>query len=230
MKKMILILAIFVLLFCFNAVQATSETVEVNFIVPEILNEDVKTFETSIFVGNIEGLDETQKEVEISGNLVYDKNIIESVKIEGLNGWNISYLDGKIAGNIDNIIPNKEIAKITVNLKKGIKEKQIIEIKLNNFLVTNYENLEQTFNFTKQINTKVVENENIIENQNSVNNVVNENKVKNTIENNIQNESNSKNQISKLPNAGFQNKIVVPILLIILIILGIKIKEKEINF
>ena len=230
MKKRIgLIFMIIILLFSFSVVKGTSETIEVNFIVPESVEVGNKTIQTEIAIGNIVGLNEDQKEVEISGNFIFNESLVEKIIIEPLNGWNINYVDGELIGNIDYIKPNETIAKISFNLKEEIKENDIFEIKLNNFLITNYDNIEQTYNFAKQINAKCLENDNI--NKEDVNNEsIDINKSENIDSENNGSENNGndlelnkkeevKSKITKLPNAGSKNIKSICILLLFLSII-----------
>ena len=204
MKKRIgLIFMIIILLFSFSVVKGTAETIEVNFIVPESVEVGNKTIQTEIAIGNILGLNEEQKEVEISGNFIFNESLVEKIIIEPLNGWNINYANGDLVGNIDYIKPNKTIAKITFNLKEQIKENDIFEIKLNNFLITNYDNIEQTYNFAKQINAKSLENDNI--NKEDVNNEsIDINKNENIGNENIDNENIGSENIDN-ENIGSEN-------------------------
>jgi len=65
--------------------------------------------------------------IACQANLSYDKNIFESVKIEGLNKWNADYVEA--TGNViietasgATVSSNQQIAKLTFELKDGVEE------------------------------------------------------------------------------------------------------------
>lgn len=153
MKKVIYIILIFtILLLQFGIVNAANEeaSAQITFTTPQTLPQDTKTFTAVLYVGNITNIGES-KVVGFSATLGYNQELVESVQVEGKNGWLVSYSNGAIVASIDEIQANKEIAEFTFNLKDNINAGDALQVTLNDFNISNDDDLEQQLNFSKNI-------------------------------------------------------------------------------
>ena len=249
MKKVMSLIIVFLLILMqIEAVNAVTEdtsgtaSAEVTLTTPTKLEQNTKTFTSVIYIGNIQNLGDNDydKVVAYSATLGFDANIIESVKVEGKNGWSASYTNGAIVANTDNISSNQEMMQLTFTLKDNISANQI-NISLTNARISNSGTLTQDLsNITKTIAIETQTEEPNDDNKNeTANNQVNEttnNEVTNTASknnsttNNSTKTTNSLNAIStnttasarkvtSLPKAGLENTIIIAV--IILAIIGI---------
>ena len=160
MKKVMSLIIVFLLILMqIEVVNAVTEdtsgtaSAEVTLTTPTKLEQNTKTFTSVIYIGNIQNLgnNDYDKVVAYSATLGYDANIIESVKVEGKNGWSASYTNGAIVANTDNINPNQEMLEITFTLKDKITANQM-NISLTNARISNSGTLAQDLsNITKTI-------------------------------------------------------------------------------
>lgn len=251
MKKVMSLIIVFLLILMqIEAVNAVTEdtsgtaSAEVTLTTPTKLEQNTKTFTSVIYIGNIQNLgnNDYDKVVAYSATLGYDANIIESVKVEGKNGWSASYTNGAIVANTDNISPNQEMIEITFTLKDKITANQI-NISLTNARISNSGTLAQDLsNITKTIEIqKEIPND---ENKNETTNDKANETTKNEVANNESTNTNSKNnntknetkttnslnaistnatssakKVTSLPKAGIENTIIIAV--IILAIIGI---------
>lgn len=251
MKKVMSLIIVFLLILMqIEVVNAVTEdtsgtaSAEVTLTTPTNLEQNTKTFTSVIYVGNIQNLgnNDYDKVVAYSATLGYDANIIESVKVEGKNGWSASYTNGAIVANTDNISSNQEMMQLTFTLKDNISANQI-NISLTNARISNSGTLAQDLsNITKTIEIqKEIPND---ENKNETTNDKANETTKNEVANNESTNTNSKNnntknetkttnslnaistnatssvkKVTSLPKAGIQNTIIIAV--IILAIIGI---------
>lgn len=251
MKKVMSLIIVFLLILMqIEAVNAVTEdtsgtaSAEVTLTTPTKLEQNTKTFTSVIYIGNIQNLGDNDydKVVAYSATLGFDANIIESVKVEGKNGWSASYTNGAIVANTDKISPNQEMIEITFTLKDKITANQI-NISLTNARISNSGTLAQDLsNITKTIEIqKEIPND---ENKNETTNDKANETTKNEVANNESTNTNSKNnntknetkttnslnaistnatssakKVTSLPKAGIENTIIIAV--IILAIIGI---------
>ena len=261
MKKVMSLIIVFLLILMqIEAVNAVTEdtsgtaSAEVTLTTPTKLEQNTKTFTSVIYIGNIQNLGDNDydKVVAYSATLGFDANIIESVKVEGKNGWSASYTNGAIVANTDNISPNQDMLEITFTLKDKITANQI-NISLTNARISNSGTLAQDLsNITKTIEIqKEIPND---ENKNeTTNNKVNET-TKNEVANNETTNTNSKNnntknetkitnslnaistnttastrKVTSLPKAGLENTIIIAVIILAIIGIFSAIRTKSIK-
>ena len=161
MKKIVVsfMIAIIVLLggLCTYA-DNENANIEVNFTGSTTLKQSDKTLTLTVALGDF---------TEIADNCVlgyeatldYDENIFASVTVKGLNGWNADYKDSTkiIIGDTALAKANTQITEIIFTLKEGVQP-TTTEIKLNNILLTNYEN---DFKYDKKLTVTINKNETI---------------------------------------------------------------------
>ena len=238
MKKIIsLILILFILLMQVTIVNAA--TAEITFTTPTTLPENTKTFTAKIFLGNIQDLGDNQEDkvVSYSATLNYDTSVIGSVSVQGKNGWTVSYTNGAILANIDNVEQNKEIAELTFTLRDNINTDKI-NISLTGARISNDGTLKQDIaDISKEIKIEVQQAEDPEQNETTnevTNNVANEiaqnetNKNTVTTNNKTDTKTNQLNAVSAnttstakkvtvLPKAGQENIIIIAIVIIAII-------------
>ena len=263
MKKVMSLIIVFLLILMqIEAVNAVTEdtsgtaSAEVTLTTPTKLEQNTKTFTSVIYIGNIQNLgnNDYDKVVAYSATLGYDANIIESVKVEGKNGWSASYTNGAIVANTDNISPNQEMIEITFTLKDKITANQI-NISLTNARISNSGTLTQDLsNITKTISIETQAETPNNENKNeTTNNKVNET-TKNEVANNETTNTNSKNnntknetkttnslnaistnttasarKVTSLPKAGLENTIIIAVIILAIIGIFSAIRSKSIK-
>lgn len=254
MKKIVTsILLVTVLLLTASTVKAADgetgqATAQMSLTVPSTLPTDTKTFSASIYLGSITNLDEG-KVVGYTATLTYDTALVESVEVQGKNGWSVTYANGGIVANIDNVEENKETATITFTLKQGIEAGKTLKISLGNLTISNDGNLDQTLNLEKTVTFKAVEQpagnqtgnettgnvENQVGNQvkNQIENQVSKNTIKdlNSIANTNQLNATNKNALTatKLPKAGQKNFLIIAIFVTIIAGIACIIRAKTIK-
>ncbi len=259
MKKVMSLIIVFLLILMqIEAVNAVTEdtsgtaSAEVTLTTPTKLEQNTKTFTSVIYIGNIQNLGDNDydKVVAYSATLGFDANIIESVKVEGKNGWSASYTNGAIVANTDNISSNQEMMQLTFTLKDNISANQI-NISLTNARISNSGTLAQDLsNITKTIAIETQTEEPNDDNKNeTANNQVNEttnNEVTNTASknnsttNNSTKTTNSLNAIStnttasarkvtSLPKAGLENTIIIAVIILAIIGIFSAIRTKSIK-
>lgn len=153
-KKIIMIMMIFTILMsgvqCCLATDGTNaKNVEINVKGETTIKEGTKTVELILSLGKFTGVEENIP-FGYEGKLEYDKNMFESVTVEGVNKWTAEYSSStnNIIGDTAKATANTDITKIVLTLKEGIKPGATGIIKLNNFLLTDENN---DFTFNKEI-------------------------------------------------------------------------------
>ena len=255
MKKVMSLIIVFLLILMqIEAVNAVTEdtsgtaSAEVTLTTPTKLEQNTKTFTSVIYIGNIQNLGDNDydKVVAYSATLGFDANIIESVKVEGKNGWSASYTNGAIVANTDNISPNQDMLEITFTLKDKITANQI-NISLTNARISNSGTLTQDLsNITKTISietqAETPNNEN--KNETTKNEVANnETTNTNSKNNNTKNETRTTNslnaistnttasarKVTSLPKAGLENTIIIAVIILAIIGIFSAIRTKSIK-
>lgn len=242
MKKIITsILLITILLLTVITVKAADEetgqaTAQMTLTVPATLPADTRTFSASLNLGSITNLDEG-KVVGYTATLTYDTTLVESVTVEGKNGWSTTYANGGIVANVDNVVENKEIATITFTLKQNIEAGKTLNIALNNIKISNDGNLNQTLKLEKTVTFTTVQQpeENQIKNEvageeeNKVgNNIIKDlNSITNTSKANETNKNTLK--VTALPKAGQRDFFIIAIFITIIVGIACIIRAKTIK-
>ncbi len=153
-KKIIIIAILFIILSsgiqsCLAAEEANTKNVELNVKGETTIKEGSKTVEFILAFGKFTQVEENVP-FGYEGKLEYDKDMFESVTVEGLNKWTAEYNadNNNLVGDIAKVTANTDITKITFNLKNDIVPGATGKIKLHNFLVTNETD---DFTFNKEI-------------------------------------------------------------------------------
>jgi len=117
---------------------------------------DAKTVTLSLSLGSFVGIEEGCV-MGYEGVLSYDADVIESVKVEGTNGWvaDASPTTMVITGDTSSAKPNTEITKIVCTLKEGVAPGTSTSVAISNILLTNH-TYDFEFNKTATIQVKEV--------------------------------------------------------------------------
>lgn len=162
------------------------------------ISSDVNTSEiftskkvyVSLALKNFKNVD-TSLPIAISGNLSYDTSIFENPSIEGKNGWSadMNSQNGKILLDATKCKENEEIAKITLNIKQGIKNADT-KIKINSISIYNSDDNINVNNLNLTVSVKFSDG-NVDDDNNNTNDTTNgtNNEISNETTNNIQNET-----------------------------------------
>lgn len=144
----------------------------------------------SLALKNFKNVD-TSLPIAVSGNLSYDTSIFENPSIEGKNGWSadMNSQNGKILLDATKCKENEEIAKITLNIKQGIKNADT-KIKINSISIYNSDDNINVNNLNLTVSVKFSDG-NVDDDNNNTNDTTNgtNNEISNETTNNIQNET-----------------------------------------
>ena len=144
----------------------------------------------SLALKNFKNVD-TSLPIPVSGNLSYDTSIFENPSIEGKNGWSadMNSQNGKILLDATKCKENEEIAKITLNIKQGIKNADT-KIKINSISIYNSDDNINVNNLNLTVSVKFSDG-NVDDDNNNTNDTTNgtNNEISNETTNNIQNET-----------------------------------------
>ena len=241
MKRVISIIVLISVILIASTVLASSA--KVNVTAPKTIEEGTDELVMTVSLGAFQDLEENQT-LGFQATLEYSKDIFESVKVEGLNGWDVSYEESSktVIGLIKSSKANVDIAKFTFTVKDDVKAGSTDNILLNNFILSNDDTLNQEENYNVQVSViEALETENPgegTENSTAEHNVVTGNNiaeneiVNNTVQsntiNNVINDDTIKNT-GKLPAAGIRNTIIISAVIIFLAGLGFIIRSKSIK-
>ena len=235
MKKAIsVILLITILLLNIGMVKAVDEaTAQMSLITPETLTAGTKTFTASIYLGELTNID-AGRVVGYTATLTYDTELVENVVLEQQNGWTVTLTNGAIVASIDNVVANKETAKITFTLKDGIEAGKELNLALTNGRISNDVNLNQTFSTTKKITFKAAEQnttKNEVANNSTTNAVKDLNQIANGTTTNVAKNNTVSNKLTAtaLPKAGQTNFIIIAIFITSIVGIACIIRAKTIK-
>lgn len=246
MKKIISIIVIIAIVFLgvMNSYVTTAETQNANIVLnlkgATTIKEGTKTVELILSLGDFTGI-EGDFVAGYEAKLKYDTNMFESIKVEELNGWTVSYepSTGNLIGDISKIVPNTDITKITLTLKDGVQPETKGKVSLNN-LVLSVEAINKDesydFTFTKEVNITIEKqaSEDTTQKENEeankevdkeTNKTTNENTSENTNENTNRINTNSQNinnidstlASKKIPAAGIKNVCIIGIIILLIV-------------
>ena len=203
------------------------------------INEDTKTVELTLSLGDFTGVEDGAT-LGYQATLEYDKNMFQSVEVEGLNGWTANYESSTkvLLGDVDKANPNTDITKITLTLKDDVQPGTEGKVQINNILLTDGNN---DFTFNKEVTVKMeeevttpVEDDNTNNSGNNGNATNNNSSINANISNNAgmqsENTDNTTVQATRLPNTGIENIILVAIAVTIVAIIVFKIKSRDIKY
>lgn len=197
MKKVLaiilVVLVIIILTITTNikAADETSKNIVLNLRGQTEVYENTKTVELILSLGKFTGVSENIV-LGYQTTLEYDKNMFESVTVEGLNTWNTTYesssniLIGELATATAR--QNTDIAKITLTLKGGLNVGTVGSVSLKNFDLTDGQN---DFLYNKEIVIRVGESQN--NENNNINDDNNNNSNNNSNDNSIDKENQNGN-------------------------------------
>lgn len=193
---------------------AADVNIELNLTGPTTIVQDDKTITLTLSLGNFTGIADNCV-LGYEAKLEYDKNIFESVTVNGLNGWTSNYSDSTkiLIGDVSSAKGNTKITEIVLTLKEGVQP-TTTDIKLNNIIVTNDENdFEYNKTVTVTIQGKQIEE---VTNNTTVNpeNTTSNNKIT-TLGKNTDATTASK----KIPATGTGMTIIVGIIILMIIVL-----------
>jgi len=158
-KKIVTILTTLMIIFI-GTVASYGETGEANVelsLTPSVeVEADAKTVTLTLSLGSFTGIEEGCV-MGYEGVLSYDTNVIESVKVEGANGWvaDASPTTMVITGDTSAAMPNTEITRIVCTLKDGVEPGSSTSVSISNILLTNH-TYDFEFNKTATIQVKEV--------------------------------------------------------------------------
>lgn len=221
-KKIIMIMILFTILIsgiscCLAAEETNAKNVEINVKGETTIKEGTKTVELILSLGKFTGVEENVP-FGYEGKLEYDKNMFESVTVEGLNKWTAEYSSStnNIIGDTAKATANTDITKIVLTLKDGIEPGVTGKIKLNNFLLTDETN---DFTFNKEITitmeqkqTSNTEKKEPIEQKGEVTNNTQKQSGKTT---NVKGKTDTTTVNKNIPKTGSSN-VVIGILMVII--------------
>ena len=241
MKKVISLIVLISVILIASTVLASSA--KVNVTAPKTIEEGTDELVMTVSLGAFQDLEENQT-LGFQATLEYSKDIFESVKVEGLNGWDVSYEESSktVIGLIKSSKANVDIAKFTFTVKDDVKAGSTDNILLNNFILSNDDTLNQEENYNVQVSViEALETENpgegtenstgednVVTGNNIAENEIVNNTVQNNTINNVINDDTIKNT-GKLPAAGIRNTIIISAVIIFLAGLGFIIRSKSIK-
>lgn len=165
MKKItslfLIIFIIFVMIFTVNAAENETENkvaVAVSIDGPTSIEIGTKSITLILKLGTFTGIEEN-KTMGYETVLNYNKDLVKSATVEGLNGWTSTYSKDtqKLIGETDSAKANTQIAKITYQLNDNLTDKTDLEIVFSKFNITDDNLLDQTFDLSKSITIKNVQ-------------------------------------------------------------------------
>lgn len=163
----------------------------------------------SLALKNFKNVD-TSLPIAVSGNLSYDTSIFENPSIEGKNGWSadMNSQNGKILLDATKCKENEEIAKITLNIKQGIKNADT-KIKINSISIYNSDDNINVNNLNLTVSVKFSDGN--VDDDNNTNDTANgtKNEISNETANNTQNETanETKNEIANETQNEAKNEV-----------------------
>ena len=163
-----------------------------------------------------------------SGELQFDNSIFEEIKVEGLNGWNISFNnDNKtLVGDTAKSEANTEIAKINLKINSdNVSNMESTVVGLKNVIITNGE-------FEVSADEQITINiENQIQKDNNGEEVQKISNIKEITTIQAEETEGAKSQeVSDLPNAGIKKNIMITIIGLIVLTIIFKIKSRKIKY
>lgn len=165
MKKItslfLIIFIIFGMVFAVNAAENETEkkvAVSVSIDGPTSIEIGTELITLTIKLGAFTGIEEN-KPMGYEAVLNYNKNLIESVTVEGLNSWSAGYSKEtqKITGDVGFAKANTQIAKVTFQLNKNLTDESDLGISFSKFNITDDDLLDQTLDLPKTITIKNAE-------------------------------------------------------------------------
>lgn len=246
MKRVISIILLISVILIASTVLASSA--KVNVTAPKTIEEGTDELVMTVSLGAFQDLEENQT-LGFQATLEYNNNIFDSVTVQGLNGWDVSYEDGSkvVTGLTKSSKANVQIATFTFAVKDGVTAGSTDNILLNNFLLSNDGTLNQEENYSLKVSivekptsedpgTTEPENEvggnNIVNNGNSVGNKVTGNNVAGSTKNNTVYNTIKDNTVkgsNKLPAAGLTNTIIISAVVVLIVGVGFMIRSKTIK-
>lgn len=195
------------------------------------INKEQKTVEFMLSLGEFKGIEENIV-LGYEATFEYDTNMFESAKVEGLNGWSVTYEPSTkvLIGETPTAVgkANTNITKITLTLKDGLEAGTKGVVALNNLTLT--DGGDNDFSFSSEITLSIAEDtqeEN--ENTNTNTDVPQQNSNTNTII--AGNKTDSTTATTKtLPSAGIRNILIIGIIIAITAMIIFKIKSKDIKY
>ena len=241
-NKIIMTILIIAMILTIGTISSFAEeeaNIELNLNGQTTINEDTKTVELTLSLGDFTGVEDGAT-LGYQATLEYDKNMFQSVEVEGLNGWTANYESSTkvLLGDVDRANPNKDITKITLTLKDDVQPGTEGKVQINNILLTDGNN---DFTFNKEVTVKMeeevttpVEDDNTNNSGNNGNATNNNSSINANISNNAgmqsENTDNTTVQATRLPNTGIENIILVAIAVTIVAIIVFKIKSRDIKY
>ena len=241
-NKIIMTILIIAMILTIGTISSFAEeeaNIELNLNGQTTINEDTKTVELTLSLGDFTGVEDGAT-LGYQATLEYDKNMFQSVEVEGLNGWTANYESSTkvLLGDVDRANPNTDITKITLTLKDDVQPGTEGKVQINNILLTDGDN---DFTFNKEVTVKMeeevttpVEDDNTNNSGNNGNATNNNSSINANISNNAGmqsgNTDNTTVQATRLPNTGIENIILVAIAVTIVAIIVFKIKSRDIKY
>ena len=241
-NKIIMTILIIAMILTIGTISSFAEgeaNIELNLNGQTTINEDAKTVELTLSLGDFTGVEDGAT-LGYQATLEYDKNMFQSVEVEGLNGWTANYESSTkvLLGDVDRANPNTDITKITLTLKDDVQPGTEGKVQINNILLTDGNN---DFTFNKEVTVKMeeevttpVEDDNTNNSGNNGNATNNNSSINANISNNAgmqsENTDNTTVQATRLPNTGIENIILVAIAVTIVAIIVFKIKSRDIKY
>lgn len=241
-NKIIMIILIIAMILTIGTISSFAEgeaNIELKLNGQTTINEDTKTVELTLSLGDFTGVEDGAT-LGYQATLEYDKNMFQSVEVEGLNGWTANYESSTkvLLGDVDKANPNTDITKITLTLKDDVQPGTEGKVQINNILLTDGNN---DFTFNKEVTVKMeeevttpVEDDNTNNSGNNGNATNNNSSINANISNNAgmqsENTDNTTVQATRLPNTGIENIILVAIAVTIVAIIVFKIKSRDIKY
>ena len=241
-NKIIMTILIIAMILTIGTISSFAEeeaNIELNLNGQTTINEDTKTVELTLSLGDFTGVEDGAT-LGYQATLEYDKNMFQSVEVEGLNGWTANYESSTkvLLGDVDRANPNTDITKITLTLKDDVQPGTEGKVQINNILLTDGNN---DFTFNKEVTVKMeeevttpVEDDNTNNSGNNGNATNNNSSINANISNNAGmqsgNTDNTTVQATRLPNTGIENIILVAIAVTIVAIIVFKIKSRDIKY
>lgn len=241
-NKIIMIILIIAMILTIGTISSFAEgeaNIELKLNGQTTINEDTKTVELTLSLGDFTGVEDGAT-LGYQATLEYDKNMFQSVEVEGLNGWTANYESSTkvLLGDVDKANPNTDITKITLTLKDDVQPGTEGKVQINNILLTDGNN---DFTFNKEVTVKMeeevttpVEDDNTNNSGNNGNATNNNSSINANISNNAgmqsENTDNTTVQATRLPNTGIENIRLVAIAVTIVAIIVFKIKSRDIKY
>lgn len=241
-NKIIMTILIIAMILTIGTISSFAEeeaNVELNLNGQTTINEDTKTVELTLSLGDFTGV-EAGATLGYQATLEFDENMFQSVEVEGLNGWTANYESSTkvLLGDVDKANPNTDITKITLTLKDDVQPGTEGKVQINNILLTDGNN---DFTFNKEVTVKMeeevttpVEDDNTNNSGNNGNATNNNSSINANISNNAGmqsgNTDNTTVQATRLPNTGIENIRLVAIAVTIVAIIVFKIKSRDIKY